>query len=72
VRAFLAAVVRKPARTIKARSASQDPFEGGSGQPKGRANSKQARALALLCGPHNQLTSERGILCLKSRARLCT
>jgi hypothetical protein len=23
----------------------------GSGQPEGRANSKQARVLALLCGP---------------------
>jgi hypothetical protein len=30
----------------------QDPFKAaGSGQPTGRANSKQARVLALLCGP---------------------
>ena len=43
---------RKPARTIKARSASKIRSEAaGSGQPKGRANSKQARVLALLCGP---------------------
>ena len=43
---------RKPARTIKARSASQIRSKAaGSGQPKGRANSKQARVLALLCGP---------------------
>ena len=35
---------RKPARTIKARSASQTRSKAaGSGQPKGRANSKQAR-----------------------------
>ena len=34
---------RKPARTIKARSASQIRSKAaGSGQPKGRANSKQA------------------------------
>src|SRR2546430_7222447 len=40
---------RKPARTIKARSASQLRSKAaGSGQPKGRANSKQARVLALL------------------------
>ena len=38
---------RKPARTIKARSSKA----AGSGQPKGRANSKQAWVLALLCGP---------------------
>src|SRR5262249_33169931 len=43
---------RKVARTIKARSASQLRSKAtGSGQPKGRANSKQARVLALLCGP---------------------
>ena len=43
---------RKPARTIKARSASKIRSKAaGSGQPKGRANSKQARVLALLCGP---------------------
>src|SRR5213595_3708115 len=43
---------RKPARIIKARSASKIRSKGaGSGQPKGRANSKQARVLALLCGP---------------------
>src|SRR5262245_5842839 len=43
---------RKPARTIKARSASKIGSKAaGSGQPKGRANSKQARVLALLCGP---------------------
>ena len=43
---------RKPARTITARSASKIRSKGaGSGQPKGRANSKQARVLALLCGP---------------------
>src|SRR5262249_8347557 len=42
---------RKPARTIKARSASKIRSAAGSGQPKGRANSKQARVLALLCGP---------------------
>ena len=41
---------RKPARTIKARSASRSKA-ADSGQPKGRANSKQARVLALLCGP---------------------
>ena len=41
---------RKPARTIKARSASKirSKAAAGSGQPKGRANSKQARVLALL------------------------
>ena len=43
---------RKPARTIKARSASKIRSKAaGSGQSKGRANSKQARVLALLCGP---------------------
>jgi hypothetical protein len=43
---------RKPARTIKARSASKIRSKAaGSGQPTGRANSKQARVLALLCGP---------------------
>src|SRR5262249_29384027 len=44
---------RKPARTIEARSASKirSKAAAGSGQPKGRANSKQARVLALLCGP---------------------
>ena len=41
---------RKPARTIKARSASKIRSKAaGSGQPTGRANSKQARVLALLC-----------------------
>src|SRR6516164_7934317 len=41
---------RKPARTIKARSASKIRSKAaGSGQPKGRANSKQAWVLALLC-----------------------
>src|SRR5260370_38108340 len=44
---------RKPARPIKARSASKIRSKAaGSGQPKGRANSKQARVLALLCGPN--------------------
>ena len=43
---------RKPARTIKARSASKIRSKAaGSGQPKGPANSKQTRVLALLCGP---------------------
>src|SRR5262249_43176685 len=43
---------RKPARSIKARSASKIRSKAaGSGQPKGRATSKQARVLALLCGP---------------------
>ena len=43
---------RKPARTIKARPASKiRPKAAGSDQPKGRANSKQAWVLALLCGP---------------------
>src|SRR5262249_27681936 len=43
---------RKPARTIKARSASKIRSEAaGSGQPEKRANSKQAWVLALLCGP---------------------
>ena len=44
---------RKPARTIKARSASEIRSKAaGSGQPKERANSKQAWVLALLCGPN--------------------
>jgi hypothetical protein len=43
---------RKPARTIKARSASKLRSKVvGSGQPTGQANSKQAWVLALLCGP---------------------
>src|SRR5262249_10354708 len=43
---------RKPARAMKARSASKIRSKAaGSGQPEGRANSKQARVLALLCGP---------------------
>ena len=43
---------RKPARTIKARSASKIRSKAaGSGQPTGGANSKQAWVLALLCGP---------------------
>jgi hypothetical protein len=43
---------RKPARTLKALSASKIGSKAaGSRQPKGRANSKQARVLALLCGP---------------------
>ena len=43
---------RKPARTIKARSASEIRSKAaGSGQPEERANSKQAWVLALLCGP---------------------
>jgi hypothetical protein len=43
---------RKPARTIKARSASNIRSKAaGSGQPTGQANSKQAWVLALLCGP---------------------
>ena len=43
---------RKPACTIKARSASKIRSKAaGSGQPMGRANSKQAWVLALLCGP---------------------
>ena len=42
---------RKPGRT-KARSASKVRSQAaGSGQHKGRADSKQARVLALLCGP---------------------
>src|SRR5438552_12019829 len=39
---------RKPARSIETRSASK---AAGSAQPTGRADSKQARVLALLCGP---------------------
>jgi uncharacterized protein DUF3489 len=42
---------RKPARTIKARSASQIRSKAAGGQPQGQANSKQAWVLALLCGP---------------------
>ena len=43
---------RKPARTIKARSASKIRSKvAGSRQPTGQANSKQAWVLALLCGP---------------------
>jgi hypothetical protein len=42
---------RKPARTIKARSASIRSKAAGSGQATGQANSKQAWVLALLCGP---------------------
>src|SRR5436189_4937844 len=43
---------RKPARTIKARSASKIRSKAaGSGQPTGRADAKQAWVLALLCGP---------------------
>ena len=42
----------KPARSIKARSASKiRPKAPGSGHPEERANSKQAWVLALLCGP---------------------
>src|SRR4029077_552010 len=45
-------VQAQTARTIKARSASKIRSKAaGSGQPRGRANSKQARVLALLCGP---------------------
>jgi uncharacterized protein DUF3489 len=43
---------RKPARSIKARSASKIRAKApGSGQSEERANSKQAWVLALLCGP---------------------
>src|SRR3989454_10275188 len=43
---------RKAARTIKAGSASKIGSKAArSGQRKGRANSKQARVLALLRGP---------------------
>src|SRR6516165_6848212 len=43
---------RKPARPRRARSASKIRSKAaGGGQPKGRANSKQAWVLALLCGP---------------------
>ena len=43
---------RKPARPRRARSASKIRSKAaGGGQLKGRANSKQARVLALLCGP---------------------
>ena len=40
---------RKPARSIETRSALK---AAGSGQPTGRADSKQAWVLALLCGPN--------------------
>jgi Protein of unknown function (DUF3489) len=44
---------RKPARPRKARSVSKVRSKAArSGEPKGRANSKQARVLALLCGPN--------------------
>lgn len=43
---------RKPARPRKARSTSKVSSKAArSGQPKERANSKQARVLALLRGP---------------------
>ena len=43
---------RKPARPIKARSASKIPSKAAdTDQPTGQANSKQAWVLALLCGP---------------------
>jgi hypothetical protein len=43
---------RKLVRPRKARSASKIRSKAtGGGQPKGRANSKQARVLALLCEP---------------------
>jgi Protein of unknown function (DUF3489) len=43
---------RKPARTIKARSASNIRSKAaGGGHPTGQSNSKQAWVLALLCGP---------------------
>jgi hypothetical protein len=43
---------RKPARTIKARSASKVRSKAaGSGQHQGRGDSKQARVLALLREP---------------------
>ena len=43
---------RKSVRTIKSRSASKVRSKAtGGGQHKGRANSKQAWVLALLCGP---------------------
>ena len=43
---------RKPARIVKARSASKiRPKAAGRGHPTGQANSKQAWVLALLCGP---------------------
>src|SRR5437764_10464032 len=42
---------RKAARTTKARSSKIPSNSAGSGQPTGRANSKQAWVLALLCGP---------------------
>jgi hypothetical protein len=44
---------RKPARTIKAPSASKLRSKAaGRGQPTGQANSKQAWVLAMLCGPN--------------------
>src|SRR5437762_11920388 len=42
---------RKPARTTALSASKIRSKAAGSGQPKGRANSKQARVLALLCGP---------------------
>ena len=43
---------RKPARAVKPRSTSKVSSKAArSGQPKGRANSKQTRVLALLRGP---------------------
>jgi Protein of unknown function (DUF3489) len=46
---------RKPARTLKARSASKVRAKAAhrriAGHHQTRANSKQARVLALLCGP---------------------
>ena len=42
----------KPARTIKARSASKiRSQEAGRSEPGGQTNSKQAWVLAMLCGP---------------------
>ena len=60
-----------------ARSAGKSPERskrrGGSGQPKGRANSKQARVLALLCGPSGAAiaTVTRSIGWHLERLRLC-
>src|SRR5262249_119051 len=43
---------RKPARTIKARSASKIRSKAaGRAQPEERANAKEAWVLGLLCGP---------------------
>jgi hypothetical protein len=54
---------RKPARTLKARSASKiGSSAAGSGQAKGRANSKRARVLPLLCGPSGATTVTRSYL----------